>query len=138
MEMRPPGVRILCVSRRSILVVAADDAWALPRTKVAPGESNEQAAARVLLAECGIRARVLRRVPTPAQAAGLAGDWLIVAETEAEVPATHTERAKFHAVTPESPVGPLDQRLWGGLAPIVASFAYQSAWIGAHTRMTAA
>jgi len=138
MEMRPPSVRVLCVSRRSILLVMADAAWTLPRTDVAPGESNEQAAARVLLAECGIRARLLRRVPSPAQAAGLAGDWLIVAETEAEVPATHTERAKFHAVTGDSPVGPLDQRLWSGLSPIIASFAYQSAWIGAHARRTAA
>ena len=138
MDMRAPGVRVLCVSRRSLLLALADGAWTLPRTEVAPGESNEQAAARVLLAECGIRARLLRRVPTPAQTAGLAGDWLIVAETEAEVPATHTERARFHAVTAESPVGPLDQRLWSGLAPIVASFAYQSAWIGSHARVTAA
>ena len=112
MAMRPTAVRVLCVSRRSILLVASDAAWTLPRTGVGPGESNEQAAARILLAECGIRARLLRRVPTPALAAGLAGDWLIVAETDADVPATHTETAAFHAVSSDSPVGPLDPRQW--------------------------
>ena len=138
MTMRSPAVRVLCVSRRSTLLVSDDGTWTLPRTEVASGESNEQAAARVLLERCGVRARLLRRVATPYRADGLAGDWLIVAETDADVPATHADSAAFHAVTPERPIGPLDQRLWAGLSPIIASFAYQSAWIGAHARKTAA
>lgn len=136
--MRAPGVRVLCVSRRSTLLVPDDGVWTLPRTDVASGESNEQAAARVLLDQCGIRARLLRRVPAPALAVGLAGDWLIVAETDADVPPTHAGRAAFHAVTEQHPVGPLDERTWSGLSPIIASLAYQSAWIGAHARTTAA
>lgn len=138
MMVRPPAVRVLCVSRRSALLVAEDGAWTLPRTEVASGESNEQAAARVLLERCGVRARLLRRVATPLLAAGLAGDWLIVAETDSVVPATHTGAAAFHEVTPSHPVGPLDEHLWGGLASIVSSFAYQSAWIGSHARKPAA
>lgn len=138
MKMRSPAVRVLCVSRRSTLLVAEDGAWTLPRTEVGAAESNEQAAARVLLEQCGVRARLLRRVATPSLAAGLAGDWLVVAETDADVPATHAESAAFHAVTAERPIGPLDQRLWGGLASIVASTAYQSMWIGAHARKIAA
>lgn len=136
--MRPPAVRVLCVSRRSTLLVAEEGAWTLPRTEVASGESNEQAAARVLLEHCGVRARMLRRVPAPAHASGLAGDWLIVAETDAEVPATHADLAAFHAIAADRPVGPLDERLWGGLSPLIQSLAYQSAWIGAHARKTAA
>ncbi len=120
------------------MLVAEDGAWTLPRTEVASGESNEQAAARVLLQQCGVRVRLLRRVAAPSLSLGLAGDWLIVAETDADVPATHTDTAAFHAVTAERPIGPLDQRLWGGLASIVATFAYQSAWIGAHARRSAA
>lgn len=92
----------------------------------------------MLLEKCGVRARLLRRIATPSLAVGLAGDWLVVAETDADVPATHAESAAFHAVTAERPIGPLDQRLWGGLASIVASSAYQSMWIGAHARKTAA
>ena len=136
--MRTPGVRVLCVSRRSALLVRADSGWTLPRTDVVPGESNEQAAARVLLEQCGIRARLLRRVPAPSLAVGLAGDWLIVAETDADVPETHAERAAFHAITEQQPVGPLDERTWFPLSPIIASLAYQSVWIGAHARRTAA
>lgn len=138
MAMRAPGIRILCVSRRSALLVRGDGGWTLPRTDVASGDSNEQAAARALLEQCGIRARLLRRVPAPALAVALAGDWLIVAETDAEVPATHADRAAFHTVSAQHPVGPLDERTWSGLSPIIASLAYQSAWIGAHARTTAA
>ena len=138
MTMRSSAVRVLCISRRSALLVNEDGAWTLPRTEVASGESNEQAAARVLLETCGIRARLLRRVPSPAMTAGLAGDWLIVAETDGDVPATHTATAAFHVVSADRPIGPLDQRLWSGLSSLIASFAYQSAWIGAHARKTAA
>lgn len=138
MAMRAPGVRVLCVSRRSALLVPESGAWTLPRTELAPGESSEQAAARLLLETCGIRARLLRRVPAPALAVGLSGDWLVVAETDADVPAAHAGRAAFHAVTDEHPIGPLDERTWSGLSPIIASLAYQSAWIGAHARTTAA
>ena len=136
--MRSAAVRVLCISRRSTLLVNEDGAWTLPRTEVASGESNEQAAARVLLEKCGVRARLLRRVPSPAMTAGLAGDWLIVAETDGDVPATHAVTAAFHVVSTDRPIGPLDQRLWSGLSSLIASFAYQSAWIGAHARKTAA
>ena len=135
---RAPRVRVLCVRQRSILLVADDKGWSLPVADVDASETAEQAAARVLLERCGIRARLLRRLPTPQAVRGLEGDWLVKAETDADVSPLHREGAAFHPLSAERPVGPLDLWLWGGLATILASAAYQSTWIGAHARTSAA
>lgn len=135
---RAARVRVLCVRGRSILLIADEGGWSLPVTEVAASETAEQAAARVLLEECGIRARLLRRMPPQQAVRGLVGDWLVTAETDGEIPPLHVEGAAFHPLTAERPVGPLDLWLWGGLATIIASAAHQSTWIGAQVRHSAA
>ncbi len=124
-------VRTLVVWNRQVLLVQHHDPrddvtfWMPPGGGSESGEAPAEAARREVTEETGVEARVLRQAPVPPERgyllfeAELAGLPDVMPEVEACETEIHTIGARWHPVTEEALLGPMESEYWAELVPLI-------------------